>query len=75
MKGRVWGRKFTNFETVPNTMLGELQIKCLGKIVQITTAAEFIWGGLDVPVVQGKSIIELISGTKPTSSSQTKQGQ
>lgn len=33
MKGRVWGRKFTNFETVPNTMLGELQIKCLGKIV------------------------------------------
>lgn len=72
MKGRAWGRKFTNFETVPSPMLGELQIKCLRKIVQITIAAEFMQEGLDVPVAQGKSIIELISGTKPTSSSQTK---
>lgn len=68
----MWGRKLTNFEVAPSTVLGELQMKCLCKTVQITIETEPLLGCSQV--APGKSTVELISGDKPTSSSQTKRG-
>lgn len=68
----MWGRKLTNFEIAPSTVLGELQMKCLCKTVQITIETEPLLGCSQV--APGKSTVELISGDKPTSSSQPKGG-
>lgn len=66
-KGRVWGRKFTSFEILPSTVLGELQIECLqimwaSNPVLITNGAESLQESSGVPKSHGKSIAECISG-------------